>query len=160
MRRQFIGTLTLERIERSKSPAISIGSWANVLEMILSVLVVLSSLYCIPVVSFAPPSFSGTQSRSHNFQIFSSSNDELESMRRLLESSWNSDAMGEVPSDVNAGANEAYSAILSASDRGINIFFVDLLLPSYDVTQGSNLYDEVLSVEYCIALSTAFFATV
>lgn len=61
--------------------------------------------------------------------------------------------MGQVPSDARVAANEAFSSILSASDKGVKVFFIDLLLPSYDVTQGSTLYDEVLAVEYCIALA-------
>jgi hypothetical protein len=61
-----------------------------------------------------------------------------------------------VPSDVNIAANEAFSSILGASDKGINIFFIDLLLPAFDITQGSNLYDEVLCVEYCIGLAECF----
>ena len=36
---------------------------------------------------------------------------------------------------------------------GVNIFFVDLLLPNYDIKQGHTLYDEVLAVEYCIEMS-------
>jgi hypothetical protein len=61
--------------------------------------------------------------------------------------------MGSVPSDATAAANEAYASILSASENGQNMFFVNLLLPAYDITQGNNLYDEVLAVEYCIALA-------
>jgi hypothetical protein len=61
-----------------------------------------------------------------------------------------------VPSDAKIAANEAFSAILSASDKGISIFFIDLLLPAFDITQGSNLYDEVLCVEYCIGLAECF----
>ena len=78
--------------------------------------------------------------------------EDLEAMRRLLEVSWNADTMGEVPSNPEAAANEAYGAIMSASEDGKNLFFVDLLLPSYE--KGERLYDEVLAVEYCIALSS------
>ena len=104
-----------------------------------------------PIVSFSPSAFPWRTAR--NQPLYASGKDELESMRKLLETSWNADTMGQVPSDAKAGANEAFASILSASDRGVGVFFVDLLLPAYDVTQGSNLYDEVLSVEYCIALS-------
>ena len=79
-------------------------------------------------------------------------NEDLDAMRRLLEESWNADTMGEVPSNPEAAANEAYGAIMSASEDGKNLFFVDLLLPSYE--KGERLYDEVLAVEYCIALSS------
>jgi hypothetical protein len=74
-------------------------------------------------------------------------------MRKLLEASWDADTMGQVPSDATALANEAYSSILTAMDNGVDIFFVDLLLPAYEITQGTDLYDEVLAVEYCIELS-------
>ena len=86
----------------------------------------------------------------------SEQNDDMDSLRLLLEAAWDSDTMGQVPSDANIAANEAFSSILSASDKGINIFFIDLLLPAFDITQGSNLYDEVLCVEYCIGLAECF----
>jgi hypothetical protein len=38
---------------------------------------------------------------------------------------------------------------------GQSLFFVDLLLPSYDITQGPNMYDDVLDVKFCIALPKA-----
>jgi hypothetical protein len=114
-------------------------------------LILLVTRFFIPVACFLPPTFSVRNAK--NLQLFSSGSDELDSMRRLLQSSWNANSMGQVPSDATAGANEAFSSILSASDRGVDVFFVDLLLPTYDITQGTNLYDEVLAVEYCIALS-------
>jgi hypothetical protein len=61
--------------------------------------------------------------------------------------------MGEIPADPSIGASEAFSTIENASNNGVDIFLVDLLLPAYDISQGSNLYDEVLAVEYCIELS-------
>jgi hypothetical protein len=61
--------------------------------------------------------------------------------------------MGEIPVDASVAAKEAFQTIESASANGVSVFFVDLLLPAYDINQGSNLYDEVLAVEYCIALS-------
>jgi hypothetical protein len=78
----------------------------------------------------------------------------LDAMRSLLETSWDADTMGRVPSDPIAAANEAFAGISSASENGINICFVDLLLPSYDITFGTNMYDEVIAVEYCIAISS------
>ena len=81
--------------------------------------------------------------------------------------------MGRVPADPIAAAEEAFSSILEAAggtrstdedsieehDDMTGIFFVDLLLPSYDISQvveGVNLYDEVAAVEYCIALADCF----
>jgi hypothetical protein len=83
----------------------------------------------------------------------SSGNDETDALRKLLESSWNAECMGEVPSDAKAAAKEAFSAITRATENGKDLFFVDLLLPSYDVTQGSKMYDELAAIEYCIALA-------
>jgi Domain of unknown function (DUF1995) len=85
----------------------------------------------------------------------------LNAMRSILEASWNAESMGRIPSDPIAAANEAYSAIMKALDdhrrdgdgSGGGVFFVDLLLPAYDLRQGENLYDEVLAVEYCTSLA-------
>lgn len=79
--------------------------------------------------------------------------DELKSLRLMLEDSWNAETMGEIPSDASVAAKEAFQTIEIAIENGVSVFLVDLLLPAYDINQGSNLYDEVLAVEYCIALS-------
>jgi hypothetical protein len=72
----------------------------------------------------------------------------LEAMRRLLESSWNVDKMGRVPLDATEGANEVYSALLEAfsvvGDES-GIYMVELLSPTYDISQGERMYDEVCS---------------
>lgn len=75
----------------------------------------------------------------------------LEAMRRLLENSWDATTMGRVPLDATAGANEVYAALMEAEslknsgydNSPNNIFFVELLLPAYDISQGERLYDEV-----------------
>jgi len=75
-------------------------------------------------------------------------------MRRLLEASWNVDTMGGVPTNVDNAADGAVEALNNAVERTKeSLFYVDLLLPQYDIRQGSNLYDEVMAVEFCIALS-------
>lgn len=75
-------------------------------------------------------------------------------MRRLLEASWNVETMGPVPTNADSAAETAVVSILNAEDRSsTSLFFVDLLLPQYDIKQGSNLYDEVLAVEFCIAVA-------
>lgn len=81
-------------------------------------------------------------------------------MRRILEASWNVETMGSVPTNADSAAEAAATAILNASVRKTessggppNLFFVDLLLPQYDIRQGSNLYDEVVAVEFCVSLS-------
>ncbi len=93
------------------------------------------------------------RSRQKTFLWSSKDNGDLDSIRAMLEASWDSDTMGQVPSDARIAANEAFSSILSAVEKNVSVCFIDLLLPSYDVTLGSNLYDEVLAVEYCIALA-------
>ena len=103
----------------------------------------------------------------------------VDSMRTMLESSWNTIKMGRIPVDAEAAAKEAYLSIIRAAtgattvddncednmkeEDGKNIvgtFFVDLLLPSYDIKQvqkgQTNLYDEVAAVEYCISLANCF----
>ncbi len=105
--------------------------------------------------------------------LYSAAGDDNGSLRRALEESWNTSKMGRVPIESEAAAKEAYSSILQAAggtkaadgetidetDGMTGIFFVDLLLPSYDITQvveGTSLYDEVTAVEYCIALADCF----
>ena len=39
------------------------------------------------------------------------------------------------------------------NENDLNILMIDILLPTYDVTEGENLYDEVLAAEFCIALA-------
>jgi Domain of unknown function (DUF1995) len=81
-------------------------------------------------------------------------------MRRILEASWNVETMGSVPTNADSAAEAAATAVINASggkpvtSAGLsNLFFVDILLPQYDVRQGSNLYDEVLAVDFCVSLS-------
>lgn len=90
---------------------------------------------------------------SSRFCLYSSKEDNLDDMRRLLEASWNVDTMGTVPTNPQDAADAAATCIESAVDNGESLFFVDLLLPSYDISQGTNMYDEVLAVEFCIALA-------
>uniref|UniRef100_A0A7S4AM00 DUF1995 domain-containing protein n=1 Tax=Pseudo-nitzschia australis TaxID=44445 RepID=A0A7S4AM00_9STRA len=111
-------------------------------------------------------------SRRSKSALLSAASDDDNSMRRMLEESWNTSKMGRVPVDPEAAAKEAYSSILQAAgakavegealvedDNMAGIFFVDLLLPAYDMSlkqEGVNLYDEVVAVEYCIALADCF----
>lgn len=111
--------------------------------------------------------------QSRQCGLFNAAGDEDDSVRRMLEVSWNTSKMGRVPADPEAAAEEAYSSILQAAGRTksadgdsieeeddmTGVFFVDLLLPAYDISQvveGTKLYDEVTAVEYCIALADCF----
>jgi hypothetical protein len=86
--------------------------------------------------------------------LFGTGNDNLDGLRSLLEASWNVQSMGVVPSSPEQAAEAAASALISALNRNqVPLFFVDILLPQYDITRGTNLYDEVRAVEFCIALA-------
>jgi hypothetical protein len=62
--------------------------------------------------------------------------------------------MGVVPSSPEQAAEAAASALKSALDQNQTpLFFVDILLPQYDITRGTNLYDEVRAAEFCVALA-------
>ena len=104
--------------------------------------------------------------------LFSTAGDDDGGLRAALENSWNTSMMGRVPIDPESAAKEAHSSILQsaggtkAADDSIEetddmtgVFFVDLLLPAYDIRQvaeGVSLYDEVTAVEYCIELADCF----
>jgi hypothetical protein len=88
------------------------------------------------------------------------SDEEMESidaMRKLLESSWNSVTMGQVPTNAEAAAEAAATSLTSAMDAASSgksrIHCIDILLPQYDIQQGSKIYDEVLATEFCIHLA-------
>jgi len=103
--------------------------------------------------------------------VFNAAGDN-DGLRKALENSWNTSMMGRVPIDPESAAKEAHSSILQAAggmksadgeveetNDMAGVFFVDLLLPAYDIRQvveGVNLYDEVTAVEYCIALADCF----
>ena len=162
-------------IQRTKSE-MSNSRWIN------AYLLVLANGLCsplwLPVFSFQCSATLRTcrnleLQKQKQFGLFSTANGSDDSLRRMLEASWNTSKMGRVPANPIAAAKEAYSSIIqaaggtqSADDDTIEehenmagIFFVDLLLPSYDISQvveGVNLYDEVSAVEYCIALANCF----
>lgn len=77
----------------------------------------------------------------------------MDAMRRLLEGSWDESIMGAIPDTPETAANEAGRSLVSGRDRGLGLMVVNLLLPSYDITQGLSFYDEVEAVSFCVALS-------
>jgi hypothetical protein len=78
----------------------------------------------------------------------------MDDLRNMLESSWDVESMGQVPSSPEIAAGEAAASIRQARNDGLgNLCFVDLLLPQYDIQQGTNLYDEVEAVDFCRLLS-------
>jgi Domain of unknown function (DUF1995) len=91
-------------------------------------------------------------------------NDEntMDDLRRMLESAWNMETMGRVPTSAVGAAEASVASLTEALRRrdemGLapsvpRLFFIDILLPQYDIAAGTNLYDEVLAVEFCIALA-------
>lgn len=108
------------------------------------------------IVAFLGPLSNHVPQQRSLPSLFLSAEEEegINNMRRLLESSWNDSIMGPVPTNVQIAAEAAVTCLRSAQERtSSGIFYVDLLLPQYDVRQGSSLYDEVLAVELCIALA-------
>lgn len=81
--------------------------------------------------------------------------DSLESLRSMLEASWNAEIMGDIPKDPETAAQAAAASLKNAMTTTTNkhAFFLDLLFPPYDRSQGDHLYDEVSAVEFGIALA-------
>ena len=69
----------------------------------------------------------------------------LQAMKSLLESSWDAKSMGVIPTDPQNGAEAAGECVANALANNKSILMIDLRLPSYDITEGSKLYD-ILSV--------------
>ena len=76
----------------------------------------------------------------------------MDNVRKVLESAWNIDTMGIVPTDPESAAEAAALSVRNAFDQNV-LSMVDILLPQYDASQGEKLYDEVLAVEFCVALA-------
>ena len=77
----------------------------------------------------------------------------LKAMRTILESSWNGETMGVVPSNPQKAADAAASAVASAMAENHNVVMIDLRLPSYDVTEGTRFYDIMATSDFCSFLS-------
>jgi len=77
----------------------------------------------------------------------------LQAMKSLLESSWDANSMGKVPTDPQNGAEAAGECVASALANNKNILMIDLRLPSYDITEGSKLYDLLGVYDFCTFLS-------
>lgn len=78
----------------------------------------------------------------------------IDDLRRTLETAWNAETMGRIPTSAVGAAEASFAALQNALERKETpIFFVDVLLPKYDVSAGSNIYDKMLSVDFCIAFA-------
>eukprot|EP00584_Thalassiosira_punctigera_P023761 CAMPEP_0172551992 /NCGR_PEP_ID=MMETSP1067-20121228/42971_1 /TAXON_ID=265564 ORGANISM="Thalassiosira punctigera, Strain Tpunct2005C2" /NCGR_SAMPLE_ID=MMETSP1067 /ASSEMBLY_ACC=CAM_ASM_000444 /LENGTH=426 /DNA_ID=CAMNT_0013339887 /DNA_START=32 /DNA_END=1312 /DNA_ORIENTATION=+ len=77
----------------------------------------------------------------------------MEAMRSMLESSWDGELMGIVPSDPEKGAEAASESVDDAMRQSKNVLMVDLRLPSYDITEGPKMYDFMAAYNFCAFLS-------
>ena len=77
----------------------------------------------------------------------------LNAMRSMLESSWNDEIMGVVPSSAEKAAEAAADSVANAMAENHNVVMIDLRLPSYDITEGPKLYDIVAASDFCEFLS-------
>ena len=78
----------------------------------------------------------------------------VDALRKMLEASWNTQSMGVVPTSADSAASAAAESVLAAFEREKKaVFFVDVLLPQYDLAQGERMYDEVSAVDLCISLA-------
>jgi hypothetical protein len=90
-------------------------------------------------------------------------NNSLDRFRKSLESLWDVKTMGAVPTDAQNAAETTAVALERAmmmaagqqnNNNNNNVFFVNILVPTYDIDfSAAKLYDEVLAVEFCIALA-------
>ena len=62
--------------------------------------------------------------------------------------------MGDIPTNPLVAADAAMASLTSATKTSQSrVFCIDILLPQYDIRQGSKLYDEVLATEFCMRLA-------
>jgi hypothetical protein len=80
----------------------------------------------------------------------------LDTLRSLLESSWNQPTMGIVPTTpTNAAiaATECISNAMTSSSSSSNIMMIDLRLPSYDIAEGQRAYDIMAVYNFGVELA-------
>ena len=77
----------------------------------------------------------------------------LNAMRSVLQSSWDTKSMGIIPTDPQSAAMAAGQSVANALSRDKNVILIDLKLPSYDITEGSKVYDSMAVYDFCSFLS-------
>ncbi|KAL7468363.1 hypothetical protein ACHAXS_008582, partial [Conticribra weissflogii] len=77
----------------------------------------------------------------------------VDALRSILESSWDGNSMGVVPSNPEKAAEAAAESVALAMGRGHNVLMIDLRLPAYDITEGPKLYDIYAAYKFCSYLS-------
>ena len=75
------------------------------------------------------------------------------SMRFLLEKSWNENTMGIVPKSPEMAAQAAAKSVYEAMCDEKRILLVDIHMSDYDISCGEQSYDETLAVEFCVKLA-------
>ena len=86
----------------------------------------------------------------------SSSSSAFEEMRQLLENAWNIPTMGRIPTTPENAVDECVDAMQRLIQQNVNekvqsnIYFIDILLPQYDISYGDKVYDEIYTAEFCI----------
>mmetsp|Transcript_7663 Transcript_7663/g.17903 ORF Transcript_7663/g.17903 Transcript_7663/m.17903 type:complete len:392 (+) Transcript_7663:61-1236(+) len=132
-------------------------------ELLLGSLPTLSLLSLSFPASSSSFTLGNTRARSRSPLHLSSKDDDwnlgdeddsrLDEMRQILESSWNGEAMGQVPSDSGKAAEACSQAVANAMRQNRNVLMVDLRLPSFDTTEGPRAYDSFGVYDFCSHLS-------
>ena len=109
-----------------------------------------------------PPIFSSPNDGNWGFEDSADDDDEqireeedprLNVMRSMLQASWDTKSMGIVPVDAQSASDAAGESIADAMSQSKNVLMVDLWLPSYDITEGTKLYDMMAVYDFCSFLS-------
>ena len=78
----------------------------------------------------------------------------LDTLRSILESSWNQPTMGIVPTTPTNAAIAATECISNAmTSSSTNIMMIDLRLPSYDIAEGQRAYDTMAVYNFGVELA-------
>jgi hypothetical protein len=107
--------------------------------------------------SFLHSSINDTDEESWGFENDNNLNKDarLNTLRSILESSWNQPTMGIVPTTPTNAAIAATECISNAmtSSSSTNIMMIDLRLPSYDIIEGQRAYDTMAVYNFGVELA-------
>ena len=94
-----------------------------------------------------------SSSPNDDWSLEDTGGDPRESMRSMLESSWDGGVMGIVPSGPGKGAEAASEFFADAMRQNKNSSMVNLRLPSYNITEAHKIYDNMAACDLCSFLS-------
>ena len=92
---------------------------------------------------------------------------DIDALRKSLEKTWESlqntsNSSLNIPANSKDAAIDAADSLMRELEKKIlknpytpHVFSIQLLLPSLDITNGPNMYDDVAAVDFCIELSKA-----